>query len=441
MMLSMKVLVAFFLMSGVAHAQSVYETWSGQTGQGKPITLIVSRDRITSIHFHGAVPGQYCSPDFDFGISVNEQIANGRIGFDGQSSREPVRVKFSIAGSFTSDTAEGSLDMTIVPLPSGPSCSGSAQTTWTVQRSGAPEPTQKHIVFLIHGIAQTPADLNSLATNLQEGLGPDYIVDLGFDYSDCANNVSCSGNCTIGFQAQRLADYIKKKSPAGDIALVGYSLGGIVARDLVLNNYFDVLGPTRRVGVLVTLGTPNLGYPYIPEDNNARCSVLASEMFGDFRNTPNVLPQCGKEVSCVDLKDSVGHRMTISSYLAGLNGNWSQSPLANGPERWLAVAGAFCPKPARILSPAENINLDLGCSDNQPYNDGVVCEQSATMGWLFAHGPSDLIADPNYAHTKNSLSKFVTFPCDTNQSYLVPLYAPGPDVLSQIEDAVRTALK
>src|SRR5437588_221209 len=71
--------------------------------------------------------------------------------------------------------------------------------------------------------------------------------------------------------------------PAGHILLVGYSMGGLLARDLILNNRNQVLN-THPVDALVTLGTPNVGYPYEAIDDLPMCKTLAREMASDWRS-------------------------------------------------------------------------------------------------------------------------------------------------------------
>jgi hypothetical protein len=101
------------------------------------------------------------------------------------------------------------------------------------------------------GLNQGPSDMKNLATNpaasygLAEGR---FRIDYGFDFSDCvdATLAFCSSNCTIPNGAQRLAQYIVTANPPGDIILVGFSLGGLIVRDLIVNFlYCHRLGHVR----------------------------------------------------------------------------------------------------------------------------------------------------------------------------------------------------
>ena len=172
----------------------------------------------------------------------------------------------------------------------------------------------KPSVFLIHGIGQGPSDIADLAANLQNSLGHDYTLDSGYDYSGCGDNPSCSQDCTIQNQARVLGAYIRAHAANGaGIVLVGYSLGGLIARDLILNNYGNTL-QTHHVLALVTLGTPNLGYPYSYEDDTARCPVLGRQMFGDFRNDISSIRECA-DVSCHDASILLSGHLVLSTYL------------------------------------------------------------------------------------------------------------------------------
>jgi pimeloyl-ACP methyl ester carboxylesterase len=235
-----------------------------------------------------------------------------------------------------------------------------------------------HTIFLVHGIKQSAADMRFLAMTLQDPLyGIDtarFKVDFSFSYSDCAQNTRCnSSRCTIPEIAKRLADYINRQNPQGDIIVIGYSLGGLVARDMMLNNYSNVFA-NRRVAALVTLGTPNAGYPYFGGlDDQYACPTLLQQMGSNFRQPSN----------------TVG----MSEYLFRLNTMWGSSSFPGRPQVWLAAAGTFCSDAERIPP-----GSGTGCSDAEPRNDGVVCSQSALLRINVGNRPTEAWISNSYAH-------------------------------------------
>jgi triacylglycerol esterase/lipase EstA (alpha/beta hydrolase family) len=206
-------------------------------------------------------------------------------------------------------------------------------------------------------------------------------IDADFDYGDCANTVFCGADCTIQSIGRRLGQYIKELNPDGDIILVGYSLGGLVARDLMLNNYYNVFD-TRRVAALITLGTPNVGYPYSPIIDDAfRCPTLIQQMASDYRSRQS------------------DNLVVESQYLYALNNAWGSTSFSGQPRSWLAAAGTFCTDTTRTL------DWSQGCSDSNPASDGVVCDQSARFLLnVLGNKPTTTWADANYAHTESGTS-------------------------------------
>ena len=225
-------------------------------------------------------------------------------------------------------------------------------------------------VYLIHGIGQTAAAMVGLKANLQDpSVGVDldhYHIDAGFTFG-CAT--SCGGACSvqpgqtlINLGAQWLASYIQQQGPRGNIILIGYSMGGLVARDLIANNYGGAL-TGRPVTALITLGTPNLGYPYSSFDENVFCRQLVLDMSGSFDGDTN------------------GWR--TSPYLDNLRGQWVSASYSG---YWMAAAGEQCANQFRNLrAPGED---RVGCPKPTDLNpspsvssDGVVCRDSAIYGF------------------------------------------------------------
>lgn len=272
-------------------------------------------------------------------------------------------------------------------------------------------------VFVIHGIDQGFAGVQTLTNNLAQG-GVDtgrFYVDGGFDFSECTTQRKCtvstatptlpSMSCGISTGGKKLADYILNVSghDPGSIILVGYSLGGLVARDLLLNGgspgspsdpgYQNVL-TTNTVAGVVTIGTPNWGYPYVAGlDDLVNCPALVQDMAGSWNTTNPQSPTTSN---------------MLSAYLRTLDGGWTPSAYAG---YWLAAAGKYCGLQQRV-NPLANENpasatFPVGCFEpiGVYSNDGVVCADSAEYGTYNltppAGQPTKSFNDPNhqYAHT------------------------------------------
>jgi uncharacterized protein (TIGR03437 family) len=213
----------------------------------------------------------------------------------------------------------------------------------------------------------------------------------------------------------------------GDIVLIGHSMGGLLARDMMLNNRNQVLA-NHRVRALVTLGTPNVGYPYVAglDDFLARaggvtlCPNLGAEMGSDYRTqqAQNVVIE--------------------STYLLGLNQRWGATPISGGLQAWLAASGTFCKDPTRsVLNP-------VGCPNNSPSSDGVVCDQSARFLLnVPANIPTSTWSSDFYAHTSSLGTRYVnglTLLCTTQSQS--PIYIPlyDPPASSALIAAIRSLL-
>ena len=244
----------------------------------------------------------------------------------------------------------------------------------TVNFVGTPVKT----VYVLHGIGQGPADMQSLANNLKDGfVGIDPVrfrVDGAFDYSTCAQVgfFNCPSTCSISGGGQALANYIQNGSPPGDIILVGFSMGGLIARDLILNNYSGVL--SGRAVTLITLGTPNLGYPHALLDDAVFCPNLVQGMAGNWRAIqPNGWP-------------------ALSNYLYSSTQAWQSGSFPGASGSWLASYGRSCQNPIR------NLDSTTGCQDASPRSDGVVCADSASYNVAAPSQARPTLTwfDPNY---------------------------------------------
>lgn len=191
--------------------------------------------------------------------------------------------------------------------------------------------------------------MQGLATNLlNPAMGPNatrFRVDQGFDFAECAANASCGNSqyddaCSVSAGGKSLAHYLQQNPPPGDVIFVGYSMGGLIARDLIANNYLSVINSQHRVAGLITLGTPHLGYPWTSVDTIAMCPQLVDDMAGSW------LPQ---ETPQTEL---------LSPYLSNLTQQWqsasyftSWQQLVSYGNYWVAAAGESCNNPVRSIIP------------------------------------------------------------------------------------------
>lgn len=247
-------------------------------------------------------------------------------------------------------------------------------------------------VFLVHGLSQSGGALAALGqtlSNSQYGIDlTRFRIDSGFNWGQCANNGSCNANdCEISDGGRALAQYINQRDPGGQIILIGYSLGGLISRDMLLNNYEGVVS-SRRVLALITLGTPNVGYPYCEIDENSRCPVLARQMASQYR---------------VRQDDNI---VIVSTFLQNMVEDWDET-FQGRPGQWLAAAGTSCTDDRFCEWNAIDRSVDQGCRDDSSTSDGVVCSQSALYQITPSRLPSSRWSDANYSHTDNNASWLV----------------------------------
>jgi triacylglycerol esterase/lipase EstA (alpha/beta hydrolase family) len=267
-------------------------------------------------------------------------------------------------------------------------------------------------IYLVHGIGQSAANMQSLYQNLigaTSGLGSRYQVDAGFSFAECAQNQGCTvskykDTCSVDAGGRSLARYILQNPPPGDIVLIGYSMGGLISRDVIASKYlvngvpgsldgsFDAVPGLAKGAVvgLITLGTPHLGYPYNLVDAVRTCPQLNEDMAGSWAPLQNPPPEF------------------TSSFLTTLTQNWTSSYGGY----WLAAAGTQCDNPTRNVPPLGN--LASGCllgsvsTTGHSYSDGTVCRDSAVyqpytnyFGYVTPPVPTDKWEDPEhkYVHT------------------------------------------
>jgi pimeloyl-ACP methyl ester carboxylesterase len=311
-------------------------------------------------------------------------------------------------------------------------------------------------IFLIHGIHQHGADMDQFKTDLIDELRnyrkfnvvdsvnwppptppavpPDFIVDDSFDFGDCAANGNCGNNCTIDNGADRLASTIVGRTVAGrHVILIGYSMGGLIARDMMLRAPAGFITPSpnnagllaRSITALITLGTPHLGYPWAPIDDTGGpkieiCPLQMDEMASDFRSGQATLPDATLALSATPPGYAPASVRLPQGWLDNFAIWWSTTDRpSKWPTYWHAISGRYCNDPIRT-----SVSLqDYGCPNYNPWSDGIVCDQSSRYQlpnfndpnaqrvvaveavthtrWL--KGPDTSDAFNGYAHTTSSI--------------------------------------
>ena len=243
-----------------------------------------------------------------------------------------------------------------------------------------------------------------LFNSLTGPLGVDqtrFPVNAAFDFRECADTNFCSSNCSISLGAQKLAKHINDANPPGDIVLIGYSMGGLLARDMIANNWLGVLNG-RKVSALITLGAPSLGYPYTYIDTALRCTPLVQQMDGNWR------------------KQQAQNVVLLSPYLNAMTNQWRSVGFPGSGGTWLAASGRQCSTPVR------NLDSSTGCRDANKFSDGVVCDDSATYAISTPSGtaPTQYWSDPGqiYVHTNTWGTSFVL--CGNDPRINPPLFNP-----------------
>lgn len=281
-------------------------------------------------------------------------------------------------------------------------------------------------VFVVHGIAQQGGDggdMQHFAETLRNpvyGLMPvgHFMVDAGFKYA-CANDTFCKDTCTIGGGGDQFASYIEHTPDAlGDVSVIGYSLGGLMARQGLVAH--PEIFATRTIDRFVTLGTPHLGYAYRFEDRAKRCTELAKEMFGDFLADSNDSSLISTRLQFAD-----GQTMFLSPVLTELFAKWQRPVFQGKPRAWYTIAGTFCNDTYRTGS--------LGGCPYNTSNDGVVCEASASMRVAADYEPTDRKAFNWMAHTSPQVGTWFLY-CSTPDG-TQPLFDPARsgDVVSWLQ--------
>jgi pimeloyl-ACP methyl ester carboxylesterase len=335
-------------------------------------------------------------------------------------------------------------------------------------------------VYLLHGIGQSSLAMQQLAANLTASGGlnlSQFFVDAGFDFSECAASQACSLvtetptlaaaatalnlnplACSVSSGSMKLADYVNfhyasipNEAPylpatgASGIVLVGYSMGGLIARSLLVNGYsaaYEGVLSNYAVRGLVTLATPNWGYPYIPLDTSVQCPQIDVDMAGSW----NTLTGLANPLS-------IPPSFPLPTFLSTLDASWSASSFGS---YWLAAAGRFCNVQQRNQNAASNaydnpptfqpILYYTGCIEPNGVssNDGVVCADSAEYSYSSNPGPTGkptaVFDDPTdkYSHTNSFLGfgTYLMMGCQASPSQYQQLYTPLPGANSLFSQIV-----
>jgi len=240
-------------------------------------------------------------------------------------------------------------------------------------------------VFVLHGIGQNSGNVDNLTAIIGEGLDSRrFYVDGDFDFSECSLG-DCASTCSFALGAGKLAEHIARRTtPNSEVVLVAYSMGGLIAREMIAGNV-NQIATIRRITRLITLGTPNAGYPWGSLDNLGfilgKCSKLASDMRSDFRKLQNQ------------------NVVELSPYLSSLLSRWQSSSIPSQMGQWVSFAGTYCREPIRTL----DLTSSLGCPDYNPKSDGVVCEQSANHRLDNPNNPNRRWEHSSYAHSSGTI--------------------------------------
>lgn len=212
------------------------------------------------------------------GMTVNANGQSVQTGADGSYSFSfPAGANVVLSPS---PTAPYTYTFTASPPSQDCQLTGTGQCTFSNLRQDELQNFTPNYVtaFLLHGIGQRGGAMDPLGGNLKLSGGLDlsqFVIDSSFDFGECAANKACTNRtdaitgvmtddpCSVSAGARKLAQYIAARAP-GDFVLVGYSMGGLIARSLLINAAAYVPGQHARG--LITLGTPHWGYPYFDND-------------------------------------------------------------------------------------------------------------------------------------------------------------------------------
>ena len=167
-----------------------------------------------------------------------------------------------------------------------------ATTTLGLFRDGKPLPldavatlvdARPNLVVFVHGMAETEADWNRQPRNTTERRIP-YLERLEADAEVTCLAVRYSSGRAVGVNGLQLAELLEEVAsawpvPLSSVALVGHSMGGLVARSAAHQAHHGGQEWVGRLRIIITLGTPHLGAP------SAKAADLAERALNAFPET------------------------------------------------------------------------------------------------------------------------------------------------------------
>jgi hypothetical protein len=111
---------------------------------------------------------------------------------------------------------------------------------------------------------------------------------------------------------------------------------------------------------------------------------------------------------------------------------WTTKALSAQPLHWLAVAGTFCANPIR------DSLLNTGCRNANPYNDGVVCADSASFNLGGVNLPTARWNGSEYAHTNGTPFGLTLFDgCNDENRAALDTPSPQSDLIQQLRNFIN----
>ena len=278
-------------------------------------------------------------------------------------------------------------------------------------------------IFVIHGLGDTHFSMDSLAGNLRSNLNADRIVDSGFDYqafiqSDCR---------VIESIAASLSLYVNSNTaPRQRVAFVAHSMGGLVVRAMLADG---LLGGRVKVVGMATLGTPHLGYPYLPDDT----------LLQNINLFPNM---CANQILEMNSNLLIGDYFltdTLSSFLSQYQSRFNLRDV-NG--NWFAAAGRACDTPTRTSWISLPVKRN-GCRPLNVYSDGTVCHDSAALSYPGTSlAPSQIWGDElkQFQHYSQMGALFFYTLCPTQNKNSIHDPPPGNDLFDQLRGFLNDKL-
>lgn len=227
-----------------------------------------------------------------------------------------------------------------------------------IGRSAAP-----HAVVVLHGIRQTAEAVRPLARTIKRVLAGPRVFIYGYDHT---RGLTENGEI--------LDDIIRRELPTGRVDLVGYSMGGLVARlaasEKVVSN----------VHTVVTLATPNRG-----SLSNAELTGLGQLGRKGFEVLSPLLPRSAGVKDLTRVRGIMKYRR--ERLMAGNKGftlDGDTRRYASIPALWYSVDKAsfqFGPSIALsgLVATLNALPLQLRLEAMQKSHDGIVTERSNNL--------------------------------------------------------------